>query len=118
MKTIVPAAVCVLAMGLSCTVFSQNKRSHEDASTRSVQGVVTDSSGSAAADATVLLKDTKSLQIRSFRTGADGSYHFAGLSPNDEYQLKADYQGTTSGWKTLSLFNTKKVAAINLKLKK
>jgi len=32
--------------------------------------------------------------------------------------LKADYNGQTSGWKTLSLFDTKKLATINLKLKR
>jgi protocatechuate 3,4-dioxygenase beta subunit len=97
---------------------AQDKRSGDDASTRSVQGVVTDASGKPVEKAVVQLKDTKTLQIRSFITGPDGSYHFAGLSPNVEYELKAEYQGATSDRKTLSVFNTKKAATIDLKLKK
>jgi len=97
---------------------AQDSRSAEDLGTRSVQGVVKDASGNSVANAIVLLKDTKTLQIRSFKTGPGGSYHFAGLSPNVEYQLKANYQRDTSRWKTLSVFNSKKVATIDLKLKK
>jgi hypothetical protein len=35
-----------------------------------------------------------------------------------EYQLKADHNGVSTSWKTLSVFNSKKIAVINLKLKK
>ena len=94
------------------------QNSNEDTSTRSVQGVVSDAAGNAAPKAVVQLKDTKTLQIRSYIAEADGGYHFAGLSTNVEYQIKADHEGATSGWKTLSVFNTKKVATLNLKLNK
>jgi len=83
-----------------------------------VQGVVTDASGHPVDRAVVQLKDTKSLQIRSFITNPDGTYHFAGLSPNVEYQLKAESQGVSSNRKTLSVFSSKKSVTINLKLKK
>src|SRR5438477_3536291 len=84
----------------------------EDANTRSVQGIVTDASGSPVAGASVKLKDTKTLQVRSFITQADGSYHFAGLSPNVEYELQADYQGASSPKKTVSVFNNQKTVTI------
>jgi hypothetical protein len=90
----------------------------DDTGTRSVQGLVTDASGKPLAGTVVQLKDTKSLQIRSFRTEADGMYHFAGLSTNVEYELEAKNEGVTSGKKTLSIFNTSKTANVNLKLKK
>ena len=111
-------AVVSLTVILAAASFAQSGRSSEETGTRSVQGVVKDPSGNPVADAFVLLKDTKSLQIRSYKTGPAGAYHFAGLSPNVEYQLKASYQGAASGWKTLSVFNTKRVATIDLKLKK
>lgn len=94
------------------------QRPNEDTNTRMVQGIITDSSGAPVAKAVVQLKDTKTLQIRSFITEADGSYHFAGLSPNVEYELKAQHDAAKTGWKTLSIFNTKKVATMNLKLNK
>jgi protocatechuate 3,4-dioxygenase beta subunit len=92
------------------------QRPNEDINTRTVQGIITDSSGAPVAKAVVQLKDTKSLQIRSFITEADGSYHFAGLSPNVEYELKAQHDDAKSDRKKLSIFNSKKVATMNFKL--
>jgi Carboxypeptidase regulatory-like domain len=112
------AVISLVALFLARAGVAQSSRSSEDADTRSVQGVVKDASGNRVENAIVLLKDTKTLQIRSFKTSTGGSYHFAGLSPNVEYQLKANYQGVASSWKTLSIFNTKRIATIDLKLKK
>jgi Carboxypeptidase regulatory-like domain len=112
----ISGAVCIIA-ALVC-LNGQDRKSKQDSGTRSVQGVVTDASGQPVNKAVVQLKDTKSLQIRSFITNPDGSYHFAGLSTNVEYQLKAEYQGAFSGKKTLSIFNSKKLVTIKLKLKK
>jgi Carboxypeptidase regulatory-like domain len=113
------SCVYLIAALLSCGLPGQERKTKEDSiATRSVIGVVTDASGNAVAKAVVQLKDTKSLQIRSFITNPDGSYHFAGLSSNVEYQLKAEYEGAFSGKKTLSVFNSKKSVTINLKLKK
>jgi hypothetical protein len=106
------------ALLLVCGLSAQDRRSNDDANTRSVQGVVTDANGNPVADATVQLKDTKQLQIRSFKTGADGNYHFSGLSTNTEYELKAEKDSATSGKKTLSIYNTQKTATVNLKLNK
>ena len=98
-----------------CAAFSQ-RNDKQDTNVREVEGTVTDAHGAPVDKAVVQLKDTKSLQIESFITDAAGRYHFAGLSTDVEYQLKANYEGMTSGWKTLSLFNAKKVATVNLKL--
>ncbi|HMD47558.1 MAG TPA: carboxypeptidase-like regulatory domain-containing protein [Bryobacteraceae bacterium] len=105
-------------MLLSAGALAQGKQKVQEPSFREVQGTVTVSSGQPADRAVVQLKNTKSLQIESFITDATGHYHFAGLSTDVEYELKADAQDMTSGWQTLSLFNSKKVVTINLKLKK
>ncbi len=39
-----------------------------------------------------------------------------GLDPNVDYMLKADYQGASSPWKTLSSFDSRKQPNINLKV--
>lgn len=109
------AALFLLA-GIALQLPAQ--RSNEDNTPRSVQGLVTNDSGRPVEKAAVQLKDTKSLQIRSFITGPDGRYHFAGLSPNVEYELKAESQGVSSSKKSLSVFNSKKSVTIDLKLKK
>ena len=95
--------------------FGQTKKKGEP-TTRSVQGAVTSADDSAVTGAVVQLKNLKSLQIRSFITKDDGTYHFYELSPDVDYELKADFQGAASGSKTLSSFDSRKEAIINLKL--
>lgn len=101
----------VLAVACAGLVLAQ-------ANTRSVQGGVTDASGAPVDQAVVQLKDTKSLSVRSFITRQDGTYHFHGLSTDIDYELRADYQGASSGTKTLSSFDSRKQAVIDLKLSK
>jgi hypothetical protein len=108
-------AACI-AIVLFCTVLQAQK--NEDSTTRTVEGTVTNAANQPVAKAVVQLKNTKTLQIRSFITQEDGSYHFAGLGTDVEYQLKADHEDATTSWKTLSVFNSKKTAVINLKLNK
>jgi hypothetical protein len=111
--------VCALALFASHSAIGQRTRaSEEDIDLRSVQGIVTDAAGKRVDKAVVLLKNTKTLQIRSFITATDGAYHFAGLSSDVDYQLRAERDGHRSSSKTLSVFNSKKVATINLKLKR
>jgi hypothetical protein len=88
----------------------------EDANLRTVQGTVTDANDSAVEGAIVQLKNTKSLQIRSFITKEHGSYYFHGLSRDVDYELKAEKSGASSPNKTLSSFDSRKQAVINLKL--
>ena len=108
------AIVCTLALGMA---LAQKKDKREDTNTRTVQGVVLDNGDNAVVGAVVQLKDTKTLQIRSFITQDKGEYHFAGLSTNIDYELKADHDGTTSGSKNLSVFDNRKLVTMNLKLK-
>ena len=109
-------AAAAFTLLLSAGVWPNKK--DENANIRTVQGVVSNAQGEAVNGAVVQLKNTKSLQIRSFITSDDGSYHFVGLGTDVEYQLKAFHDGVNSSWKTLSVFNSKKTAIINLKLKK
>ncbi len=90
----------------------------EDSNTRMVQGNVSEAGGAPAAKAVVQLKDTKTLQVRSFITQADGAYHFSGLSTNADYEIKAEREGVSSGSKNLSVFDSRKTATVNLKLDK
>lgn len=108
---------------LSAAAFAQEppmtkKEKREAASERVVQGTITGSDDKAVNGAVVQLEDMRTLQVRSFITQTDGQYHFSGLKIDNDYQLKANYQGMTSGWKTLSVFDTRKVPVINLKLDK
>ena len=112
-KSVLAAAVFLMAIAAGSLVAQS-----EDTNTRSVQGVVSDAANSPASGAVVQLKDTKTLQVRSFITQQDGGYHFAGLSTNTDYELRAEQNGMSSGTKTLTVFNNKKTAVVNLKLDK
>jgi hypothetical protein len=107
--------VAVLAIAVSA--FAQRDQK-QDATTRSVSGVVMDANDAIVVGAVVQLKDTKTLQVRSFITRDDGMYRFHGLSRDIDYELEAKHQGASSGTRTLSSFDNRPQAVINLKLKK
>ncbi len=88
------------------------------ATTRSIEGTVLSGTGSPVPGGIVLLKDTKTLQVRSFIAQADGKYHFYGLSTDVNYVLRAESNGMTSPHKTVSVFDSHKIVVLNLKLKK
>jgi hypothetical protein len=108
-------ATLAIAM-LVCAAFAKDQNS--DTGTRAVEGVVTGADSRPVTGAVVQLSDTRTLQIRSFITAEDGKYHFAGLSTNDNYELHAQFNGVYSGQRRLDVFNGRKVAKIDLKLKK
>jgi hypothetical protein len=112
------AVVAVALITALSSVASAQKKGKEDANTRTVQGTVLDADSKPAAGAVVQLKDMRSLQVRSFIAQSDGAYHFTGLKSDVDYQLRAASQGSESGWKTLSVFDDRKAAVINLKLEK
>jgi hypothetical protein len=94
----------------------QKKKSDEQE--RTVQGTVTTEGGEVAAGAEVQLKNTKNLQIRSYIAQKDGTYFFHGLSPDVDYEVKAQYKGVWSSTKTVSSFDSRKDVTIDLKIKK
>lgn len=110
-------SLIMILLGMAGALLAQDKRLNEDPNTRSVEGIVTNSGGQPVQGAVVQLKDSKTLQIRSFYTTQDGGYHFAGLNTNVDYELKADHNGASSGTKNLSNFDGRKNATVNLKIK-
>ncbi|MFL6451007.1 MAG: carboxypeptidase-like regulatory domain-containing protein [Bryobacteraceae bacterium] len=86
--------------------------------TRSIEGTVLTKEGSPVPGAVVLLKDGKTLQVRSYVAQADGKYHFFGLSSDIDYELRAQANGMTSPTKMVSVFDSHRVIKLNLKLKK
>lgn len=100
---------------LATFAFAQKKA--KEPTERSVSGIVTDAGGSAIPGAIVQLKNTKTLQVRSFIAKEMGDYFFHGLATDVDYELKAESNGKVSPTKTLSSFDTKTEAKINLQIK-
>lgn len=119
MRRIVIGLVAAVALAgvVTLPAYGQRKDNSEH-QTRSVQGVVTAGDDAPIEGAVVQLKDTKSLQIRSFITKQNGTFHFHSLNPDVDYELRAEHQGASSGSKTLSSFDGRKSAVVNLKVAK
>ncbi len=114
-RTMVIAVLTVACAGLS---FAQKNKDKDDPAIRSLQGQVNDPDEKPVAGAVVQLKDARTLQVRSFITQADGSYHFSGLRADTDYEIKAEYNGMSSDVKRLSNFDSRKIANVILKLNK
>jgi len=82
--------------------------------TRAVRGTVKDQREQVLAGAVVQIQNTATLNIRSYVTQKDGIYYFGDLSPNVSYQLRATYRGILGPIKTLSKFDSRTLATINL----
>ena len=77
-------AVVFLVLALATYAFGQGKKSKEPAE-KSVSGVVTDEEGNPVPGAVVQLKNTKTLQVRSFIAKEQGEYYFHGLATDVDY---------------------------------
>jgi hypothetical protein len=95
----------------------KDKKDREaDENTRAVAGIVRNEADEPVEGAIVQLKDLKSLKVRSYITKADGVYRFFGLSTNADYELRADLRELSSDKRTLSVFDSRKQAVVNIKL--
>lgn len=127
MRRFVHASILsLLATALACAQATYNPdkppplfkgdKKKEDPSIRTLQGLVKGADENPLDGAVVKIKNIKTLQIRSFITKADGQYTFGGLSTNADYEVWADFQGGSSDTRTLSVFDSRKSAVINLKV--
>jgi len=104
----------VLLVSLSATAFAQKKKGSP---TRSVKGLVTTEAEDPLPGAVVQLKNTRTLQVKSFIADSRGSYYFHGLDPATDYELKARYEETSSKPRTVSSFDGRDEVIFNFKLK-
>ena len=119
MKRLLPFAVgvvllCLLAAAQDAAL-SPVQRGREPA-LRSLQGTVKTKDDEPLEKAIVYLKNDKTLAVRTFITGTDGQYRFHALSPNTDYDVFAEHEGRRSDTKTLSSFDSRAQAYINLKV--
>ena len=106
----------LLLICFASAAFAFQKSKSEDDKLRIVQGSVVDAQDRPIAGAVVQLKNSKTLQVRSFITQEEGSYQFHGLDPNVDYTLKAEHKGASSAVRTLSAFDSRKKPVLDLKI--
>ncbi len=95
---------------------NQKKDKARDPNIRNVQGVVTLPDGTPVDGAVVQLKNLKTLQVRSFITLEKGAYQFQNLPVSIDFELRADYKQFASQTRSLTVFDKRLDAIVNLKL--
>ena len=110
------ALTVVAGVLLSGSALAQfGKKKDQDSNVRTVEGIVTDEADNPISGAVVQIENMKTLQIRSFITKEKGDYYFSELNTDIDYKLHAENHGMISGTKTLSSFDSRKAATMNLK---
>jgi len=83
---------------------------------RVVSGHVLDDKEQPVNNAVVYLKDTRTLAVKSYLSGADGAYRFGQLSGTTDYEIWAELGGKKSKTRGISSYDTKTQFTIDLKL--
>lgn len=83
---------------------------------RLVDGVVDGKDGKPLTGAVVYLKDEKTTVIRTYLTQTDGHFQFKELSLSTDYAVWARDSGKRSKIKFISMFNSKPVLHLKLKI--
>ena len=92
------------------------KKKKKEDPTRSVKGQVTDEHEEGIR-AIVQLKNTRTLDVKSFHTNDVGEYYFHGLDLNVDYELKALAEGRQARTRTVSSFDSRTELIYNFRLK-
>jgi hypothetical protein len=95
---------------------NEKKTKGRDPNIRNVQGIVTLPDGSPVEGAVVQLKNMKTLQVKSFITQDKGSYQFQNLPTSIDFELLANYKEYASATRSLTVFDKRLDAIVNLKL--
>ena len=117
MRKLWMVAMVLLAASVALPLEAQRGKD-KDRPERSIQGLVTDAQENPIAKAVVQLKNPRNLQVKSFYTDENGRYRFFGLDPNQDYELRAEYNGVSAGPRTVSSFDSRKEVNVSLKIEK
>jgi protocatechuate 3,4-dioxygenase beta subunit len=101
-----------------CAQLFGGKKTDDAGAPRNLTGNIFDKADHIVPNAVVYLKNTRSLAVTTYITDQEGVYRFNNLSPNIDYEVRAESSGRKSQVKTLSSFDARKQAHINLKLDK
>jgi hypothetical protein len=74
---------------------------------KSLIGEVVNPQGGKLSQAVVHLKDKQTLDVKTRITDAEGKYVFRGLDREADYEVHAEYQGSSSSSKSVSHFDDK-----------
>src|SRR5258706_10166423 len=107
-------ALVFVAVLLAGAAVAQDKNKKDQGNQRSLQGQVMGHQDAPLGEAVVYLKNTKTLAVRTVYADNNGQYSFNALSPTVDYEVYAEYNGKKSETRTLSTFDSRAKANINL----
>ncbi len=108
----------VLLFALFSAPLYAGKKAEDPNLPRNLAGTVSDQERRAVPGAVVYLKNMRNLAVITYITGDDGSYRFNNLSPDVDYEVRAEHEGLKSPTRSLSSFDTHKEPHIDLRLGK
>jgi hypothetical protein len=109
----------ILWLGISLLLLSGvalAQGSKKETQLRTVRGVVADKSEKPIQNSVVFLKNLRTNIVLSHFTNDQGNYQFAGLDPNAEYEIHAEFEDQKSATRTVSALDSRKEMTINLKI--
>jgi hypothetical protein len=109
------SAQLTIPMGGSSSSSDSNRKTPHTNS-RTLTGTVMDKNDKPVPEAIVYLKNTKTLAMKTYIARKDGTYRFPELSNNIDYEVYAERNGLKSKSKTLSQFDDRPNATINLQI--
>ncbi len=97
-------------------VLASPPKKKKEPPTRSVKGLVADESDQPLR-AVVQLKNTKTLDVRSYHTDAQGRFFFSGLDLNVDYEIRAVADGKRPKTRRVSTFDDRMELFYEFRLK-
>jgi Carboxypeptidase regulatory-like domain len=88
----------------------------QDLNARSVQGTVYDAQERTLPSAIIYLHNLRTQRVRTYISSRKGRYHFSGLTPYDDYEVYAEFDGSSSDSKTISGSDSQRDLVIDLKV--
>ncbi len=118
-RRVVVLATLLLTAGIALAQiggYTPPRPKDQPRTTRELVGQVMSKSEAPLAQAVVHLKNTRTLTEKTYIADKEGNYRFAALAVNADYEVFAEHDGKRSDVKTLSAFDSRAKATINLKI--
>lgn len=116
LRSALPALAVALGATLLAPSMADAAKKKKEAPTRSVKGIVTDENDNPL-QAVVQLKNTRTMDVRSYYVGEDGRYYFSGLDLNTDYEVRAFLDGWQEKTRRVSAFDDRMELFYQLTLK-
>ena len=116
LRSAMPAFALALAALLLAPSMMEAAKKKKEAPTRTVKGIVTDENENPL-QAVVQLKNTRTMDVRSYYVREDGRYFFSGLDLNTDYEVRAFMDGWQEKTRRVSAFDDRMELFYQLTLK-